>query len=695
MTQEEKQFYSDFIEIVEEQATENQTNIETELTKSIIDYVVENGEALAPEICECQSNPANEKLTGRYKLNAFDYSETTGILDLFGTVYYEGKEPSLSQGAAERTVNELSCFLRLAIEGQESKRAYSESDVRDVMDMIKEEYDAKHIELVRIFVLSNGFKAVELDDWEDGEFRKNQSASYTIPIEYHFWDMEEVFKAEQARRNNQEIIINLENDYQTKLECIETFDERNGIKSYLTIMPAIVLAKIYSKYKVRLIDKNVRNFLGGKIKVNSEMAKTIAETPELFFSYNNGISSTAAEVIIQTDETGRKYISTIRNWHIVNGGQTTSTIYNAYRKKGLEENLQKSFVSVKVSEVPYAVEQNIKNLVGDIAKYANSQTKIKDSDLSANAPYMLDLQEQSRKEWATDANGHPTLWYFERLRGQFLTDKGMVGGVGTQKVKRFEEERPLSQRFNKADVAKLEMAWNEKPYDACKGAEVCFDKYWKHIKDNTPKVDEQYFHSIVAKSIIYKRVNSILVARGNKGHAAIIASYTLALLSLRSQKKLNLDYVWQNQRVHDDLTPTIEECIKAVSEQLRVMATQDKNPQTESKKVDFWNNVQNRTLNITLPDSVLIDESSQIVITEEQRKALETALGRGIEFWQNLSAWCRKEGRGKVSIMEKKKVDHLAMAIDKGNDVKAKLAEDCERTFRLAKDAGFDTMRTY
>lgn len=695
MTQEEKQFYSDFIEIVEEQATENQTNIETELTKSIIDYVVENGEALAPEICECQSNPANEKLTGRYKLNAFDYSETTGILDLFGTVYYEGKEPSLSQGAAERTVNELSCFLRLAIEGQESKRAYSESDVRDVMDMIKEEYDAKHIELVRIFVLSNGFKAVELDDWEDGEFRKNQSASYTIPIEYHFWDMEEVFKAEQARRNNQEIIINLENDYQTKLECIETFDERNGIKSYLTIMPAIVLAKIYSKYKVRLIDKNVRNFLGGKIKVNSEMAKTIAETPELFFSYNNGISSTAAEVIIQTDETGRKYISTIRNWHIVNGGQTTSTIYNAYRKKGLEENLQKSFVSVKVSEVPYAVEQNIKNLVGDIAKYANSQTKIKDSDLSANAPYMLDLQEQSRKEWATDANGHPTLWYFERLRGQFLTDKGMAGGVGTQKVKRFEEERPQSQRFNKADVAKLEMAWNEKPYDACKGAEVCFDKYWKHIKDNTPKVDEQYFHSIVAKSIIYKRVNSILVARGNKGHAAIIASYTLALLSLRSQKKLNLDYIWQNQRVHDDLTPTIEECIKAVSEQLRVMATQDKNPQTESKKVDFWNNVQNRTLNITLPDSVLIDESSQIVITEEQRKALETALGRGIEFWQNLSAWCRKEGRGKVSIMEKKKVDHLAMAIDKGNDVKAKLAEDCERTFRLAKDAGFDTMRTY
>lgn len=695
MTQDEKQFYTEFMEIVEEQSKENNTSMETELTKSLIDYVVESGEALAPELCECQSNPNNDKLTGRYKLNAFDYSESSGILDLFGTIFYEGQSPVLSQGATERTVNELSCFFRLAIEGQEAKRAYEDSEVRNVMDSIKEEYDNKRIELVRIFVLSNGFKNVEMDDWEDGEFRKNAASNYTIPIEYHIWDMEEVFKAEQVRRNNQEIIINFDSNYHAKLECIETFDEKNGIKSYLTIMPAIVLALIYSKYKVRLIDKNVRNFLGGKIKVNSEMARTIAETPELFFSYNNGISSTAAEVNIQIDESGRKYISSIRNWHIVNGGQTTSTIYNALKKKGMEENLQKAFVSVKVSEVSYSAEQNIKNLVGDIAKYANSQTKIKDSDLSANAPYMLELQEQSRKEWATDAYGHQTLWYFERLRGQFLTDKSMAGGVGTQKVKRFEEERPQNQRFNKADIAKLEMAWNERPYDACKGGEVCFDKYWKLISTNTPKVDEIYFHNIVAKSIIYKRVNSIIISRGNKGHAATIASYTLALLALRSKKKLNLDYIWQNQRVHEDLIPIIEECIKAVSEQLRVMATQDKNPQTESKKVDFWNNIQNRTLGISLPDSVLLDESSVPTVTEEQRKSLETAIERGADFWQNLSEWCRKEGRNKVTIMEKKKVDHLAMAIARNTDVKAKLAEDCERTYRLAKDAGFDPMRTY
>ena len=696
MTQDEKLFYNELMEIVIGQSTENNTTVETELTKQIIEYVVENGEALAPELCQCQSNPTNEKLTGRYKVSAFDYSESTGILDLFGTVCYEGKEPSLSQGAAERTINELSCFLRLAIDGQEAKRAYSDSEIGDIMDMIKEQYDARHIELVRMFVLSNGFKVADLDDWEDGEFRKNANASYTIPIEYHFWDMEEIYKAEQARRNDQEFIIELENEYHSKLECIETFDEKNGIRSYLTIMPAIVLAYIYSKYKVRLIDKNVRNFLGGKIKVNKEMADTIANTPELFFSYNNGISSTASDVILSTDESGRKYISAIRNWHIVNGGQTTSTIYNAFKKKGLNDNLQKAFVSVKVSEVKFDVEQSMPALVGNIAKYANSQTKIKDSDLSANAPYMLALQEQSRKELSTnDITGRPTFWYFERLRGQFLTDRAMVGGAGTQKAKRFEEERPLGQRFNKADVAKLEMAWMEKPYEACKGAEVCFDRYWKMLKENPPTVDEKYFHDIVAKYIIYKRVKSILEIRGNRAHAAIIASYTLALLALRSQRKLNLDYIWQNQHVHTDLIPVIEECIKVVSDYLFTMAKDDKNPQTESKKVDFWNNIQNRTLNIMLPDALLIDESSQIVVTDEQRRSLVMVVERGAEFWQNLSAWCRKEGRGKMSIMEKKKIDHLAMAIERTNEIKPKLAEDCERTLRLAKDAGFDPMRKY
>lgn len=683
MTQEEKQFLSEFMEMVSENSINNGTKPETELTKAIIEYVVDNGDALAPEICECRSNPVNEKFTSRYQLNAFDYSETTGILDLFGTIYYEGQSPELPISTAQRMVNNLTTLMHVAIDGSESKKIYREDnpDVAEALDLIKSEYEQKHIELIRIFVLSNGFASEPLE-LPDADFQ-HKSDKFTITTEYHFWDMSEVLKSEQLRQNNQEILINFPEEYQTKLECIETFDDKNNIHSYLTIMPALTLAKIYYTYKVKLIDKNVRNFLGGKIKVNNEMAKTIAETPELFFSYNNGISSTAANIEIK-EENGRKYINSIRNWHIVNGGQTTSTIYNAFRSKS--DTLPKVFVAVKISEVP---EIGMPHLVGNIAKFANSQTKIKDSDLSANAPYMLDLEKQSRKERTPDA--YQTYWYFERLRGQFITEKSQAGGVGTQKVKKFEDERPQSQRFNKTDIAKLEMVWMDKPYDSCKGGEVCFDKFWKIIKDDTPQVDEIYFHNIVAKNIIYKRVESILKNDGNKGHASIICAYTLALLSIRSQQKLNLSYIWENQKVHDDLLPVIKECIRAISDHIRLIGSDSsKNPQTESKKVDFWNNIQNKTLAITIPDSVLIDESDTITITEEQRQILLRAINRGLDFWKNLSAWSKKEGRSYMSIMEKKKIDHMAASIEHNKDIRVKLAEDCERSLRLAQDSGFN-----
>ena len=81
--------------------------------------------------------------------------------------------------------------------------------------------------------------------------------------------------------------------------------------------------------------------------------------------------------------------------------------------------------------------------------------------------------------------------------------------------------------------------------------------------------------------------------------------------------------------------------------------------------------------------------------TEEQKQTIERALSRGIDFWKNLSVWSKKEGRAHMSIMEKKKIDHLVASIERNKDIKAKLAEDCERSLRLAKDAGFDPTYMY
>ena len=158
--------------------------------------------------------------------------------------------------------------------------------------------------MIPIFlVLSNGYSqdVIEIADSEIDVLGKK------VYTEYHFWDIEEIRKIENTRQNITEIKIDLAGDYQTSLECIQVRNEENNITSYLAIMPALTLAKIYDRYKVRLIDKNVRNFLGGKVKVNKVMADTLLDKPNLFFNYNNGLSSTAKEVYIK-EEDGKTYV---------------------------------------------------------------------------------------------------------------------------------------------------------------------------------------------------------------------------------------------------------------------------------------------------------------------------------------------------------------------------------------------------
>ena len=687
MTQEQKQFQAEFMEMVRETAEANGTSLETELTRSFIEYVVDSGEALAPELCYCVSSQETEKVTGKFKLNAFDYSEDNGVLDLFGTICYDGQAPTLPTSTAQKAVNELTMFFKNSCEGKVAKSYYRQNDpdVADVMDMIHDEVRDNHLTQVRFFILSNGYsqEPLEIADTD------LDVAGKKIAAEYNFWDMEEIRKIENIRQNNQEIIIDLEGEYQSPLDCIQVRDEEDNITSFLAIMPALTLAKIYDRHKVRLIDKNVRNFLGGKVKVNKVMAETVLEQPNLFFNFNNGLSSTAKEVYLKQED-GKTYITGFRDWSIVNGGQTTSTIYTIYKKS--KENwaaLQKAYVAVKISEVKPAVETALPRLIPDIAKYANSQTKIKDSDLSANAHYMLDMQEQSRKCWTPSS--FSTLWYFERLRGQFLTDKALEGGVGTQRVKKFEMLRPQHQRFNKTDIAKIEMAWLRKPFIACKGAEVCFDKYWDHLQTNgMPVVDEKYFHDLVAKMIIYNYIHRYLRESGNKGYAAILCSYSLALLALRSQDRVDLAYIWNNQDLQPALKEVLQMFCKEVSDYLTLIGTQgNKNPQTESKKVDFWNNIQNKTLSITIPESILVSNEEEIPVTAAQQAEIDESIAWGADNWRNLAAWTKKDGKSLLSIMEKKKVDHMATTIERGDTPKARLAEDCQRIKRLAEDNGF------
>jgi hypothetical protein len=78
---------------------------------------------------------------------------------------------------------------------------------------------------------------------------------------------------------------------------------------------------LFERYGSRLLEGNVRSFLGMKGGVNKGIRSTIQDNPALFFAYNNGIAATATRVVTQ-EINGKLKVVELTDLQIVNGGQT-------------------------------------------------------------------------------------------------------------------------------------------------------------------------------------------------------------------------------------------------------------------------------------------------------------------------------------------------------------------------------------
>ena len=106
-------------------------------------------------------------------------------------------------------------------------------------------------------------------------------------------------------------------------------------------------------------------FLQSKGKVN-EIRTTIETDPSKFFAYNNGITATAEAVETCTTKHGIA-LTNIDDFQIVNGGQTSASIYDAFRR-GID--LSAIRIQMKLTVVS---EETASRLVPKISKFANSK----------------------------------------------------------------------------------------------------------------------------------------------------------------------------------------------------------------------------------------------------------------------------------------------------------------------------------
>lgn len=391
-----------------------------------------------------------------------------------------------------------------------------------------------------------------------------------IPTSYHIWDISRLHRQRSSRSHKEALDLDFEAMFGTGISCLPAHLGSDTYQSYLVVMPGTILSTIYEKFGARLLEQNVRTFLQARAKVNQGIRTTIMTEPGMFFAYNNGITATAQGVETKRTADGLQIIR-ITDLQIVNGGQTTASLFHTRRKD--KADLGRIFVQMKLSVID---SEESEKVVPRISEYANTQNRVQAADFFSNHAFHIRMEEFSRRIWAPAGKGaqRETKWFYERARGQYADAQAKLTPA---EQRRFKAENPKPQMLTKTDLAKFENVWDEHPRYVNLGAEKNFARYASRIGKEWEKssdgFNEAYFKRAVARGIIFRATERIVSAQPwyNNGYRANIVAYTLAVLSeltRRQDKSLDFQRVWNAQAISPVLENTIALVASRVNDDL-------------------------------------------------------------------------------------------------------------------------------
>jgi hypothetical protein len=510
----------------------------------VAEYLVDDGSLEDLQVCYLRTARGNSHM----EVAGYEISDDGTVLDLV-TAQYPEYGAVVPRSQVRRLLRRAETFAEACHQGghrdlEESSPAF------DMTQRIHTSWDG--LRELRIFLLTDGRVTVDrLGDMEVAGLRTT----------YHIWDITRLYRLVTSGRRQEEIVIDLV-ALGDPIPCLEAPKQADGYRSLLAVFPGQLLADLYDQHHGRLLQRNVRAYLQTRGKVNREINRTIQERPERFLAYNNGISATAADVVMQRSGDGTTAITHITDLQIVNGGQTTASLHHAWKRDGAD--LSEVHVPAKITVVPGEV---LDELVPWISRYANSQNAIRPADFEANSPFHVGLERLSRTVWApaTDGSTRQTRWYYERVRGQYQVDRSRRATPARRRA--FEQEFPPSQRFGKTDAAKYEVTHLCLPHVVCLGAEKCFQAWTMRMElAERSAPDIPFFQELVAKAILFEHSRKLIHRMRLGGYLAQSTAYTLALLVERMGETLDLDRIWRLQALPGPVAQTIPELVSTVRE---------------------------------------------------------------------------------------------------------------------------------
>lgn len=597
------------------------------------------------------------------RVDGFAFDENDGCFYLLCASFSGSNESEVLLGSDAKTaLDRCRAFASNAIEHNLAQKIEISTEAYDLASYIQEQYQYISKFVVILLTDMSLSERANIADIVPNQRSKSALKKRTnvlvaepisnIDVEYRIWDMPRFHRVFGAGEGREEIEIDFLQYTEGGIPCLPANDvvETAECKSYICTVPGNVIADLYDEYGSRLLEGNVRSFLGRR-GVNKDIRNTVLNEPDRFFVYNNGLAATAIEAVVTE---GR--LVSVRDLQIVNGGQTTATLSVARRQNGAD--LSKISVLMKLTQVNPDVAAVIVPL---ISRSANSQNKINPADFFSTHEYHVRMEQMSRRKFAPAKDGaqHETHWFYERARGQYIQ---ATMHMTKAEERKFATQNPKDQVITKTDLAKVLSAWDEYPHLVSRGAETNFAEFakrteaqWKEKRDD---FNDRYFQECVALVILYKATDKLVPKQPwyDKGYKANIVAYSVALLHYLISKwypgkQLDLQKIWQKQKCPDILL----EQMAVIAERVYYSITADSRPIENvtqwCKQLGCWEAVKKLSMSpVCGLETLLSGYEEQAAARKEARaqrridNTIDTqtkVLELGEEYWKKLDVWLK------------------------------------------------------
>lgn len=635
------------------------TTPDEEFINYMIDLFNNNQEALELNVCYFEmTGPRQRKI----QIDGWGYDEADNTFILF-TSYFDrlGNIQTITNTDIDGMLRKMEAFIENSDNGYIEENAEFSSEGRSTAATLHRHLKNNEVTKFKFYIisnipLSNAVKKASKENILDKE------------VQIEIWDLERIFNSDTNNQQKEDISINVEDYVLGGLKCIQAFEEENDeYTAYLAVIPGTMLAKLYEQYGSLLLEGNVRSFLSMTGKVNSGIRKTIEKQPTYFFTYNNGIATTAKNVVVENDR-----IKNITNLQIINGGQTTASIFfTKFNDKNNLIDLSKVFVPMKLTVVKN--EDKYSDVIEKISRFSNTQNKVSDADFFSNSKFHVEFKSYADKIFAPVVKGqlHNTKWFYERARGSYKQEQMKMT---LSERNKFKALYPKEQLITKTDLAKYYNCYLRLPHIVSRGAQKnmkyfaeYYEKYLAPKKagqvDTASKVDEKFFKDCISLAIIFRRTDHLLQKQEwfpkGSGYKANIVAYAMAKLfdviqeKYSSKLSLDLKRIWDEQDLYPELADFMMQLCSLCFDKLTDKNRGLLNVTEWAKKEECWLDIKRTDIKIPLNFEITLVSDFEV---KEQKKTAKVekkisndvnaqmeVVNKGPDFWQKVLNKCSEK----------------------------------------------------